>query len=119
MKRRKCNRLLAGGTVLPLVMLFWPFAQWGTGMNLVLRVIPSASLQMIFCKTVRCHVVKLLPVVCAGLFAAWGMYLYFTSPHWSHATVGGLLVDYISPFISCAAAYGIWHLRRKKEVNLP
>lgn len=113
MKLRVSNGFLAVGVMFPLVLLFWPFAQWGTGMGLILRVIPSVFLQTLLCKTGKSLAVKLLPVVCTGLFAAWGTYLFCTSPHWSHATLGGLLADYVSPFLGCAAVCLIAALRRK------
>ena len=113
MKQR--NDLLGVGIVLPLVLLFWPFARWGMGMSLVLRVIPSVSLQILLCKTVKSRVVKLLPVVFTGLFAAWGTYLYMTSSHWSRATAAGLLMDYVSPFFSCAVVYVILQFQRKNK----
>lgn len=113
MKHRVSSGLLPVGVILPLVLLFWPFAQWGTGMGLILRVIPSVSLQILLCRTGKSRIVKLLPVVCTGLFAGWGTYLYCTSPHWSRATLGGLAAEYISPFLGCAAVCLIAALRRK------
>ena len=44
--KKMTNILLLTFTILPLVLLFWPFAQWNSAMSLVLRVIPSISAQI-------------------------------------------------------------------------
>ena len=98
------NIIFAAGTILPLVLLFWPFARWGGIMALLLRVIPAVSAQLLLCRWEKC---KALPLVLTGLFALWGVYLFCTSPAWRYATVTGLFADYISPFLGCIAAYGL------------
>ncbi|MBQ8144377.1 MAG: hypothetical protein IJ452_02560 [Butyricicoccus sp.] len=88
--------------MLPLVLLFWPFAQWSGAISLLLRVLPAVSAQLLLCRLGRC---RALPLLLTGLFALWGTYLFCTSPSWRHATVTGLTADYISPFFGCIAAY--------------
>lgn len=93
--------LLTVAIIVPVVLLFWPFAMWNDAMSLILRVVPSLAVQILLCRIEKCYIVKALPTIFTGAFAAWGTYLYFTSPHWSNATFGGLIADYVSPFICC------------------
>lgn len=96
------NSWLVVAIIVPVVLLFWPFAMWNDTMNVVLRVIPSLAAQVLLCRVGRWNFVKVIPAVLTGAFAAWGTYLYCTSPHWSNVTFwGGLIADYASPFISC------------------
>ena len=99
--KKTVNILLTTAVILPLVLLFWPFAQWNDVMAVILRMIPSLSLQALFCRIGKTNIIKAIPALLTGAFSAWGIYLYFTSPHWSNATVGGLIGDYVSPFICC------------------
>ena len=107
------NSLLIVGTVLPLVLLFWPFAQWGGSMSLLLRMLPAFSLQLLLCRFGRC---KALSLLLTGMLALWGTYLFCTSPSWVYATLGGLIADYISPFLACAAAYVLSIFKKSKGV---
>ena len=106
--------LLAIAVILPLVLLFWPFAEWGGVMSLLLRVIPAFAAQMLLFGSGKWNAVRILPTLLTLALAAWGIYLYFTSPHWSGATVGGLVADYISPLIGCAVALATCLLTKKK-----
>lgn len=99
--KKTTNRLLIMATIIPIVLLFWPFAQWNTVMAVILRIIPSLALQALLCRIGKTNIIKAIPALLTGAFAAWGTYLYFTSSHWSNATVGGLIGDYVSPFICC------------------
>ena len=99
--KKTTNRLLIMATIIPIVLLFWPFAQWNTVMAVILRIIPSLALQALLCRIGKTNIIKAIPALLTGAFAAWGTYLYFTSPHWSNATAGDLIGDYISPFICC------------------
>ena len=113
--KKSLNTLLLIGFVVPLVLLFWPFAQWGNTMSIVLRIVPALSVQGLLCRVGKHNIVKVVPLVLTGLFGLWGTYLYFTSPHWVYATFwGGLIADYVSPFISCAIVYGISVLKNKR-----
>ena len=81
-------------------------------MNLILRAITALSVQGLLCRVGKHNVIRAVPLILTGLFAFWGTYLYFTSPHWVHATFwGGLIAGYISPFISCAIVYSISALK--------
>ena len=100
--KKSANLLLVVAIVIPIVLLFWPFARWNDTISLILRVIPSLAAQALLCRIGRRNIVKAIPAVLTGAFAAWGAYLYFTSPHWINATFwGSLIADYVSPFICC------------------
>lgn len=111
MKHR--TKFLIVGTILPLVLLFWPFAQWNNAMSFLLRVVPAFSLQLLLC---RYRLFKILPLLATGAAALWGIWLFHTSSAWMHATLGGLIADYISPFLACIMAYGLSSLKKSKGV---
>ena len=103
--------------IIPVVLLFWPFAVWNDTIGVILRVIPSLAVQVLLFRVGRWNLVKILPILITGAFAAWGTYLYFTSSHWYNATFwGSLIADYVSPFISCLSALIVCFLARKKEL---
>ena len=102
------NVLLVPAVILPFVLLFWPFVQWNDTVSLILRVIPSLSAQILLCRVGKHIWIKAIPTVITGAVALWGIYLYFTSPHWVTATVCGLLFDYVSPFTCCAAVLVVY-----------
>lgn len=109
------NALLAVAVIIPIVLLMWPFAMWNDVMAVILRVIPSFAGQVLLLRVGKWNIVKTLPVLLTGVLAAWGNYLYFTSPHWINATFwGSLIADYTSPFISCMVALAICILAKKK-----
>ena len=113
--------LLVIATIVPIVLLFWPFASWTGAMAVILRVIPSFSAQVLLFAVGKNKMIKILPATLTGLLAAWGSYLYFTSPHWSGATVGDLMADYVSPFISCLITLFVClvvkNVSRKHEID--
>ncbi len=114
--RKTINTMLVVAVIVPVVLLFWPFAMWNDVMSVILRVIPSFAVQALLFRVGRWNIVKVLPILIAGVFAVWGTYLYFTSPHWRNATFwGGLIADYVSPFISCLTALIACFLARKKK----
>lgn len=113
--KKTTNRLLIMATIIPIVLLFWPFAQWNTVMAVILRVIPSCAVQALCCKTGKTNIVKAIPALLTGAFATWGTYLYFTSPHWSNATAGDLIADYVSPFICCILILSVCILVKKQK----
>lgn len=88
--KRVVNILLTVAIVVPVVLLFWPFAAWNDAMSLILRVIPSVAGQVLLYRICNLNVVKVLPALLTGAFAAWGTYLYFTSPHWSNTAAEGV-----------------------------
>ena len=103
--KKTINILLVVAVILPVVLLFWPFAMWNGVMSIILRIIPSLAVQVLLFRVGKWNIVKALPVLLTGAGAVWGTYLYFTSPHWSNATFwGSLVADYVSPFISCLVA---------------
>ena len=99
--KKAINILLIAAVFVPTILLFWPFAIWNDVMLLIFRIIPSLALQILLCKVYKSNIVKTIPALFTGVFAAWGTYLFFISPHWSNATVGDLIADYVSPFICC------------------
>ena len=83
-------------------------------MAVTLRVVPSLAAQVLLFRVGKWNIVRALPVLIAGAFAARGTYLYFDSPHWVNATFwGGLIADYVSPFISCVIAMSACMLTKK------
>ena len=114
-KKKTTNILLVAAVILPIVLLFWPFAEWNNVMAIILRMIPSLAVQALLCRVGKVNIVKAIPALLTGAFAAWGTYLFFTSPHWSNATVGDLIADYVSPFISCLVALVACLMIKKKK----
>ncbi len=113
--KKTIDALLVIATIIPVVLLFWPFVMWNDLMSVILRVIPSFSVQVLVFRIGKWNIIKALPVLIAGIFAAWGTYLYSTSPHWINATFwGSLIADYVSPFISCLGALIVCILVKKK-----
>ena len=113
--KKTTNILLVFAVIIPLVLLFWPFAEWNDAMSVILRIIPSVAVQVLLCRICKSNIVKAVPALLTGAFAAWGTYLFFTSPHWSNATVGGLIADYVSPFICCIVVLITYLLAKKKQ----
>ena len=114
MKKTK-NILLVAAVILPVVLLFWPFAEWNNVMAIILRMLPSLAAQALLCRVGKLNIVKAIPALLTGAFAAWGIYLFFTSPHWSNATVGDLIADYVTSFICCTVVLVAFGLAKKKE----
>lgn len=113
--KKTINILLIIAVIIPVSLLFWPFAEWNDVMSLILRVIPSVAAQALLCRICKLNIVNAIPTLFTGTFAAWGTYLYFTSPHWSNATVGDLVADYVSPFISCIVIFLAYLLTKKHK----
>ena len=103
--KKTINILLVVAVIVPVVLLFGPCARWNDVMSVILRVIPSLAVQVLLFRIGKWNIVKVLPVLLTAAEAAWGTYLYFTSPHWSNASFwGSLIADYVSPFIACLVA---------------
>lgn len=113
--KKTMNIFLLITIIVPIVLLFWPFAMWNDIMSVVLRVIPSLAAQALLFRVGKQNIVKALPLLLTGAEATWGTYLYFTSPHWSNATFGGMIADYVSPFISCVVVLIAYLLIKKKK----
>ena len=115
--KKTTNILLLFAVILPIVLLFWPFAQWNGAVSLILRIIPSLAAQILFCRAGKRGWIKAIPAVITGAMALWGTYLYFTSPHWQNATVTGLVADYVSPFICCAVVLAVYFIKRTNSLS--
>ena len=113
--KKATNILLIFAVVISLLLLFWPFAEWNHVMAIILRVIPALAVQALLCRVAKENSIKAIPALLTGAFAAWGIYLFFTSPHWSNATIGGLCADYVSPFICCIVVLVAFELAKKKR----
>ena len=113
--KKTANILLVYAVIIPLILLFWPFAEWNDAMSVILRIIPSVAVQVFLCRICKSNIVKAVPALLTGAFAAWGTYLFFTSPHWSNATIGDLVADYVSPFICCIVVMVAYQLTKKKK----
>lgn len=113
--KKTTNILLVFAIIIPLVLLFWPFAEWHGIMALILRIIPAIAVQALVCRICKSNIVRAIPALLTGAFATWGTYLFFTSPHWSNATAGDLIADYISPFIACIVVLLACLLIKKKS----
>ena len=84
----------AAGVILPLALLFWPFASWNGLPALLLRAIPAAVLQHLFCRRARRPWLEAAPLLAACALAVWGCVLFFTAPHWAGAELADLIADY-------------------------
>ena len=113
--KKVTNILLVFAVMIPLVLLFWPFATWHGIMALILRMIPAIATEALVCRISKSNIVRAIPALLTGAFAAWGTYLFFTSPHWINATVGDLIADYVSPFIGCIVILFACLLSKKKK----
>ena len=113
--KKVTNTLLVFAVIIPLVLLLWPFATWHGVMALILRMIPAIAVQALVCRVCRSNIVRAIPALLTGAFAAWGTYLFFTSPHWINATAGDLIADNVSPFIGCIAVLLACLLLEKKK----
>lgn len=111
------NVFLVVAIVVPTVMIFWPFAMWNDAMSLILRVIPSFALQILLFRVGKWNIIKALPILITGFFAALGLYRCFNSQSWSNATFGGIVADYVSPFLSCVIALVICLVVKKKKCS--
>ena len=113
--KKETNILLVFAVILPLALLFWPFATWHGIMALILRMIPAIAVQALVCRICKSSIVRAIPALLTGALAVWGTYLFFTSPHWSSATAGDLIGDYVSPFLGCIAVLLTCLLTKKKH----
>lgn len=85
--KKMINEILVIAVLVPVVLLFWPFVSWNDAMSLILRVIPCLALQILMYRVGKRIIVKILPTLIAGGFAAWGVFLFSFSSHWSDATL--------------------------------
>lgn len=107
--------VLVFAVIIPLVLLFWPFSEWHGIMALILRIVPTIAVQVLLCRICKPNIIRAIPALLTGTFAIWGTYLFFTSPHWSNATAGDLIADYVSPFIGCIVVLLACLVTKKKK----
>lgn len=112
MRNKFFNFLLLIAFIVPIIFLFWPFAQWSEMTYLALRIIPSVSAQVLLCRIGKNSIIKTIPLMVTAGIALWGIYLALISPDWKYATVGNLFCDYISMFICCIFVYCISRINR-------
>ena len=115
--KKTTNILLVFAIIIPLVLLFWPFAEWHGIVALILRIIPAIAVQALVCRICKSNIVKAVPALLTGTFAAWGTYLFFSSPHWSNATARGLIADYVSPFICSVVVLVLFVVIKTKKLT--
>ena len=110
----------AAGVILPLALLFWPFASWYGLPALLLRVIPAAVLQHLFCRRANRPWVEAAPLLAASALALWGILLFFTAPHWAGAELVDLIADYCTPALAAAPVW-LWSvpIRLAKDLAKP
>ena len=117
MKKTVVNVLLVLGVIVPVTMLLWPFVSWGDAMSLILRIIPSLSVQILFCRLAKHKAIEAIPFLLTGAFALWATDLYMTSPSWSNASFLSYVADCLSPFFCCLAMYlvSVFLVERKEK----
>lgn len=117
MKKTVVNVLLVLGVIVPVTMLLWPFVSWGDAMSLILRIIPSLSVQILFCRLAKHKAIEAIPFLLTGAFALWATDLYMTSPSWSNASFWSYVADCLSPFFCCLAMYlvSVFLVERKEK----
>jgi len=117
MKKSIINTLLILSVIVPVVMLFWPFVSWDGIMSLILRIIPSLSAQLLFCRIAKHKAIEAIPFLLTGAFALWTTELYMTSPSWSNANFWkDYVADCLSPFLCCFVVYLVSvFLKERKE----
>lgn len=113
--KKTTDILLILAVIVPLVLLFWPFATWHGAAALVLRLVPAFAAQLLLCRVSKSKLLRALPLVVTFAMAAWGTYLFFTSEHWINATAWDLLADYASPFFGCVLALIVCAVTGKKR----
>jgi len=114
MSSKTINYILLAGFFVPVILLFWPFAHWNGTASLILRIVPAISVQQLVCRITKKESIRAVPIAFSAAAALWGTYLYFTSEHWINATAGGLITDYVSMFICCAAVYTVYKIKEKR-----
>lgn len=109
MKRRIWNIPLLFGFLVPIVMLFWPFAYWGSTASLVLRIIPAVCIQLLFCRCAQTKFLKRLPLLLTMAGALWGLFLFLSSSDRT-CTLLEYAADYASPAVSCGTTSWLYRV---------
>ncbi|MBQ8799950.1 MAG: hypothetical protein IJZ55_10335 [Lachnospiraceae bacterium] len=106
MKKYIVNILLLMGTLVPLILLFWPFISWGDAMSIILRIIPSICAQMLFCRVAKHRGGQAIPFLLTAAFAILMTDAYISSPAWNKASFWVAYVgEGMSPFLCCLVVY--------------
>lgn len=110
MKKWKCpDYLLAGIGLLSAGIYLGIQFLTGRGPSVVgalfLRLILAVSMQSLFCRVMKLKLFRLLPLLIAAAWSAWGTWLYVTSESWANAAWTDLLAENFSPMIGCLAAW--------------
>ena len=53
MSNKTINYILLAGFFVPVILLFWPFAEWNDTASLILRIIPAISVQQLVYRTTK------------------------------------------------------------------
>lgn len=98
------------GVVFTYLVVMQGFAapQLDKWVDLALRIAAALCLQITAIQLTKKTMLRLLPVMVTGCFAVLGLFLLLTSPSWRQATVGGFLMDYVSPFAACSLTVFLW-----------
>ena len=117
MKSRGWNLALGAVFVCSLLLLFgqgMAFPYFSPFTVFLLHILPALSIQWLLCRVSQSALVRGLPLLLTTALALWGLWLFLTSPHWSHATLGGYLADYVSPAMGCALTLAAFRLTHRK-----
>lgn len=104
MKKRIIDILLATGLLAAIALIFQYIWSIGDVLHAAARLTAGFCGQLLLCRLPVFRVIKALPAIATGILALWGAYLFFFSASWSSATVGNLIIDYVTPFIGCITA---------------
>lgn len=109
--KNRWNAWLLLGTVLPLVLHFWPFAWWSGTTLVILRIVPALCGQLLLCRVGKPPAIQAIPLLITGTLALWIGYLYLIPhlPAWD--VFQSLFWEYFSPFVSCVFVFGLFRLR--------
>ena len=61
--KKATTTLLVFAVIIPLVLLFWPFATWHGIMALILRIVPAIAVQALVCRVCRSNIIKAIPAL--------------------------------------------------------
>lgn len=102
MKRTIINSL--SGIILAMTAFIFLFQGFGfpsipEWMDIALRVLAAASVQMLCLVNIKNRWLKLLPLFLCAAVALWGGWLYLTSDAWQNVTLGMYAKDYCTPLL--------------------
>ena len=109
--KNRWNAWLLLGTVVPLVLHYWPFAYWSGTTLVILRIVSAFCGQTLLCRVGKRTAIQAIPLLITGALALWIGYLYLIPQLPTWAVLRRLFWEYFSPFISCALVYGLFRRR--------